>query len=107
MSFKEIRDAIDAEEKAMALTAERYEKARKEWEETETRYVSLRADLSDDDGDILTRIVGLIRRHGPKAAKYLGYPGVAAVGMAGVMAEEGTFIGPGGIISLIGQLFGW
>ncbi len=107
MSFKDTLDALDAEEKAMALTAERYEETREEWKEIEARYASLRADLSDSDGDALARVADFIRRRGPAAAKYLGIPGAAVTATAVGMAEEGTFIGPSGILSIFGQALGW
>lgn len=105
-SFKETLAALSDEEKAMTLTAERYEEARKEWEEIETRYAKLRANLSDDDdGDTLDRVTGLVRRFGPTAAKWFGGP-AAGASIASFMADDGGFAEFTGVFSLIGQIFG-
>lgn len=104
MSFKDTIDALGTEEAAAAKSDESFQKSGEEWEEILARRAALRPAPSDSDGDILTRITQLVRRHGPK---YLGYPVLATAGTAAIMAEDGTFIGPGGIISLIGQLLGW
>lgn len=105
MSFTETLEALAAEEVATALTDERYEEAQKEWEEILARRAALRPTFSD--GDVLVRGADLVRRHGPKAAKYLGYPGLATAITAASMAEEGTFFGESGILSIVGQALGW
>ena len=107
MSFQETIEALAAEEKATALFDERFQESLKEWEEIQARRAVLRDRFSDSDGDALAGVADLVRNYGPKAAKYLGYPGLATAVTAAAMADEGTFIGDSGILSIIVQALGW
>jgi|TARA_Y100000034_G_scaffold1776_2_gene2275 hypothetical protein len=103
MSFAETLKALDAEEKATALFDERFQESLKEWEEIQARRAVLRDRFSDSDGDALARIADLVRNYGPKAAKYLGYPGLAAAATA-FFADDGAFAG---LIAKIPLPLGW
>ena len=103
MSFAETLKALGAEEKATELFEERFQESQEEWEEILARRAVLRDRFSDGDGDTLVRIANLVRNYGPKAAKYLGYPGLAAAATA-FFADDGAFAG---IIAKIGLPFGW
>lgn len=102
MSLKDTLEAIDAEEKAAALAEQRFQASKVEWEEIQARRAA-----RFSGGNKLIKVVELVRKYGPRAAKYLGYPGLATAITATTMAEDGTFIGESGILTILGQLIGW
>jgi len=101
MSFKDTLDALDARDAATALVEERFLESEREWKEILARRPM------PPSSDTLTKVAELVRRHGPKASKFLGYPGLAAAITGAAMTPEGTFIGESGIFNIALQLFGF
>jgi len=78
--------ALIAKTAASKRADEAYDKAQKVWMQIE----ALRSEPSD--GDALTKIADLVRRHGSAVANRLGYPGAAVAGTA-FFADDGAFTG--------------
>lgn len=109
MAFKETLEALAAEEAAAATSDESFQASEEQWNEILARRAVLRpepSEPSDGDGDTLALVAGFVRKHGARASKYLGWPGLATAGTATLMAEDGTFTGPSGLFALLGQVFG-
>tara|TARA_R100001530_G_scaffold13727_7_gene12592 strand:- start:6440 stop:6763 length:324 start_codon:yes stop_codon:yes gene_type:complete len=101
-TFTETLDAFEAAKVATKLANERFQISKAEWAEIEARHDA----LSIGGGSLLTRIIGLVRRLGPKAAAIFGGPAVGATGLA-ALTPDGTFIGESGVLSIILQALEW
>jgi|ETNvirnome_2_300_1030623.scaffolds.fasta_scaffold01405_4 hypothetical protein len=102
-TFAETIKSFDAAKEAATQAEEVFKVSKAEWE----ILLAKRAALGNSDGSTMSRISGLIRRYGPKAATYYGLPGLSSLSTAAFMAPEGTFIGDSGVLSIIAQAFGW
>jgi|TARA_R100001530_G_C4320819_1_gene155713 hypothetical protein len=103
INFTETASAFELAKEAAGVAEAHFQASKAEWEEI----VARRAALGNGDGGSVSKLIGLARRYGPKAAKYFGYPGLASALTATYTAPEGTFVGESGVLSIILQAFGW
>jgi len=99
----DILASITNEATAADTTDSMYNEFKEQWEGVHAAYVKRRGFALSDDSK--GKLMGLLKKFGPKIATYAGLPGAGAI-VTALSADEGGFSGIMSKIPLLGSLFG-